>query len=177
MRMACGERRGSAAGRGVRSPAAAVGSPALLVELVVHAVDQGLPARLDHVVRHAHRPPALVLVARLDEHAHHGLGALAVAEHAHLVVVEAHLFDLRVELAECLAKRAVEGVTGPFPCAAVCSIWPSGPSSMMVASAIGGSPSVRFSSITRKPISRKYRTRSPSSAFCMRSSNDASAPS
>src|SRR5438552_3300888 len=115
MRMACGERRGSAAGRGVRSPAAAVGSPALLVELVVHAVDQGLPARLDHVVRHAHRPPALVLVARLDEHAHHGLGALAVAEHAHLVVVEAHLFDLRVELAECLAKRAVEGVDRPVP--------------------------------------------------------------
>src|SRR5437867_3286175 len=115
MRMACGERRGSAAGRGVRSPATPVGSPALLVELVVHAVDQGLPARLDHVVRHAHRPPALVLVARLDEHAHHRLGALAVAEHAHLVVVEAHLLDLGVELAECLAKRAVEGVDGPVP--------------------------------------------------------------
>src|SRR6266566_133223 len=113
--MACGERRGSAAGRGVRSPATPVGSPALLVELVVHAVDQGLPARLDHVVRHAHRPPALVLVARLDEHAHHRLGALAVAEHAHLVVVEAHLLDLGVELAECLAKRAVEGVDGPVP--------------------------------------------------------------
>src|SRR5213594_247149 len=115
MRMACGERRGSAAGRGVRSPATPVGSPALLVELVVHAVDQGLPARLNHVVRHAHRPPALVLVARLDEHAHHRLGALAVAEHAHLVVVEAHLLDLGVELAECLAKRTVEGVDRPVP--------------------------------------------------------------
>src|SRR5437870_33301 len=115
MRMACGERRGSAAGRGVRSPATPVGSPALLVELVVHAVDQGLPARLDHVVRHAHRPPALVLVARLDQHAHHRLGALAVAEHAHLVVVEAHLLDLGVELAECLAKRTVEGVDRPVP--------------------------------------------------------------
>src|SRR5437870_7823114 len=115
MRIACGERRGSAAGRGVRSPAAPVGSPAFLVEFVVHAVDQGLPARLDHVVRHAHRPPALVLVARLDEHAHHRLGALAVAEHAHLVVVEAHLLDLGVELAECLAKRAVEGVDRPVP--------------------------------------------------------------
>src|SRR5438132_7650306 len=115
MRMACGERRGSGAVRGVPGPAAAVASPALLVELVVHAVDQGLPARLDHVVRHAHRPPALVLVARLDEHAHHRLGALAVAEHAHLVVVEAHLLDLGVELAECLAKRAVEGVDGPVP--------------------------------------------------------------
>src|SRR6266446_2403846 len=96
MRMACGERRGSAAGRGVRSPAAPVGSPAFLVELVVHAVDQGLPARL-------------------DEHAHHRLGALAVAEHAHLVFVEAHLLDLGVELAECLAKRAVEGVDRPVP--------------------------------------------------------------
>src|SRR6266571_1441873 len=84
MRMACGERRCSAAGRGVRSPATPMGSPALLVELVVHAVDQGLPARLDHVVRHAHRPPALLL-------------------------------DLGVELAECLAKRAVEGVDGPVP--------------------------------------------------------------
>src|SRR5437660_6104633 len=115
MRMACGERRGSAAGRGVRSPAAAVGSPALLVELVVHAVDQGLPARLDHVVRHAHRPPALVLVARLDEHAHHRLGPLLVAEHAHLVVVEPHVLDLGVELAEGLAQRAVEGVDRPVP--------------------------------------------------------------
>src|SRR5216117_3015871 len=115
MRMACGERRGSAAGHGLRGPAAAVSSPALLVELVVHAVDQGLPARLDHVVRHAHRPPALVLVARLDEHAHHRLGALLVAEHAHLVVVEPDVLDLGVELAEGLAQRAVEGVDRPVP--------------------------------------------------------------
>src|SRR6266403_2048589 len=115
MRMACGERRGSTAGRGVRSAATPVGSPALLVELVVHAVDQGLPARLDHVVRHAHRPPALVLVPRLDEHAHHRLGALLVAEHAHLVVVEPDVLDLGVELAEGLAQRAVEGVDRPVP--------------------------------------------------------------
>src|SRR5213078_968637 len=115
MRMACGERRGSGAVRGVRGPAAAVASPALLVELVVHAVDQGLPARLDHVVRHAHRPPALVLVPRLDEHAHHRLGPLLVAEHAHLVVVEPHVLDLGVELAEGLAQRAVEGVDRPVP--------------------------------------------------------------
>src|SRR5437870_902462 len=113
MRMACGEQPapGSAAVR-VRCPAAALGSPALLVELVVHAVDQGLPARLDHVVRHAHRPPALVLVARLDEDAHRGFGARVVAEHAHLVVVQAHVLDLGVELAERLAECAVEGVYG-----------------------------------------------------------------
>src|SRR5947208_5867004 len=115
MRMACGERRGSGAVRGVPGPAAAVASPALLVELVVHAVDQGLPARLDHVVRHAHRPPALVLVARLDEYAHHRLGPLLVAEHAHLVVVEPDVLDLGVELAEGLAQRAVEGVDRPVP--------------------------------------------------------------
>src|SRR2546426_3425738 len=113
MRMACGEQPapGSAAVR-VRCPAAAVRSPALLVELVVHAVDQGLPARLDHVVRHAHRPPALVLVARLDEDAHRGFGARVVAEHAHLVVVQAHVLDLGVEFAERLAECAVEGVYG-----------------------------------------------------------------
>src|SRR5438046_9518479 len=98
MRMACGERRGSGAVRGVRGPAAAVASPALLVELVVHAVDHGLPARLDPVVRHAPRPPALVLAPRLDEYAHHRLGPLLVAEHAHLVVVEPDVLDLGVEL-------------------------------------------------------------------------------
>src|SRR5437762_12869203 len=115
MRMACGERRGSGAVRGVRGPAAAVTSPALLVELVVHAVDQGLPARLALVVRHAHRPPALVLVARLDAHAPPRLGALLVAEHAPLVAVEPPVLDLRVDLAQGLAQRAADGVDRPVP--------------------------------------------------------------
>jgi hypothetical protein len=47
-----------------------LGGPLLgivLEELVVDGIHQGLPAGLDDVVRNAHRGPALVLVAGLDE--------------------------------------------------------------------------------------------------------------
>src|SRR5262245_40858664 len=69
----------------------------VLVELVLEAVDQRLPARLDHIERHADRPPAIVSVARLDQHAHRLRATLAAGQHAHLVVEEPHLLDARVE--------------------------------------------------------------------------------
>src|SRR5262245_7586953 len=107
MRMA--RPRRSAPVRALAATTAALAS-ALLVELELQAVDQGLPARLDDVRRDTDGAPVLVLVARLDQHPDQASRALGAAEDADLVVVEADLGDLRVELADRLPQRLVEGV-------------------------------------------------------------------
>ena len=85
-------------------------------------------------------------------------GALRAAEHADLVVVQ-------------LARTRSPGRTAPAPCAArsrarspgrcparrCARPLPSGPSSMIVASAMRRLASCRFSSMTRNPIRRKKR--------------------
>src|SRR5436309_10662300 len=115
MRTGCGARAGSAVTGSLGRAATTLRGPTVFVQLVVHAVDQGLPTRLDHVVRHADRSPAIVLIARLDQHAHERRGPLPPAEHTHLVVVEAHLLYLGIELAKCLAKCAVERIHRTVP--------------------------------------------------------------
>src|SRR5215470_11512292 len=72
-------------------------------ELVLDRVHERLPRGLDDVVRHAHRPPRLVAVARGDEHARPRRRAFGLVEDAHLVVEERHLAQVRVELLEGLA--------------------------------------------------------------------------
>src|SRR5215471_11847036 len=98
------------AGDGGAAPGAPALAPALLLvspELVLDRVDEGLPRSLDDVVGDAHRAPRLVPVARGDEHARLGPGALGLVEDAHLVVEEGHLLEVRVEVLEGLAQRVV----------------------------------------------------------------------
>src|SRR4029077_8862688 len=78
-------------------------------QLQADGIHQGLPAGFDHVVGDAHRGPAFAVVAPLDEHADVGGSALAGIEHAHLVIGQTHVGDLRVELREALAEAEVQG--------------------------------------------------------------------
>src|SRR5579862_2967610 len=65
----------------------------VLVELVLEAIHQRLPARLDDVERYANRTPALLAVARFDQHANRRRTPRAAAEHAHLVVEQTNVLD------------------------------------------------------------------------------------
>src|SRR6185503_20717282 len=113
MRMALPGDRASAPG-GLAAATAALAST-VLVELEFHAVDQGLPARLDDVRRHADRPPVLVLVARFYEHADQACRPVGTAEDTDLVVVQPDLGHLGIELLHRLPERLVEGVDGAVP--------------------------------------------------------------
>ena len=62
-------------------------------QLVLDRVDQRLPRRLDDVVGDADRAPGLVAVARGDQHARFGAGALGLVQDADLVVEERHLLQ------------------------------------------------------------------------------------
>src|SRR5439155_7109674 len=68
---------------------------------------------LDDVVRDPDGAPRLLAVARGDEHARLGRGALGLVENAHFVVEEPHRPEVRVELLERLAQRVVERVDRP----------------------------------------------------------------
>src|SRR5882724_12704746 len=81
-------------------------------KLVLDGVHEGLPGSLDDIVGHPYRAPCLVTVARGDEHAGLGRGALALVEDADLVVEEAHLAQVGVEVLEGLAERMVERIDG-----------------------------------------------------------------
>src|SRR5688572_13563042 len=52
-------------------------APRVLIELVVNAVDQSLPTRLDYVVRDANSAPTGFAVARLDQNSHRSCGSLS----------------------------------------------------------------------------------------------------
>src|SRR5438093_3457743 len=81
-------------------------------ELVLDGVHEGLPGGLDDIVGHPHRAPRLVAIAGGDEHAGLGRRALALVENADLVVEEAHLAQVRVEVLEGLAEGMVESIDG-----------------------------------------------------------------
>jgi hypothetical protein len=85
---------------------------AVLVELEDEAVDEGLPARFDHVVRDTYRAPALGPVAGLDQHADEAAGTGFVGEDAHFVVVKLHVGELGVELGQRFPEGEIESVDG-----------------------------------------------------------------
>src|SRR5713101_7293723 len=82
-------------------------------ELVLDGIDERLPGSFDDVVGHPDGAPRLVPVAGRDEHAGLGCRPLRLVEDAHLVVQQAHLAEVRVELLEGLAERVVERVDRP----------------------------------------------------------------
>src|SRR6516162_6762119 len=51
----------------------------IFVELVLNRVNQGLPARIDHIARQAHGAPSTLAVGRFDQHAHPRTGTCAGA--------------------------------------------------------------------------------------------------
>src|SRR5215471_19050059 len=96
-----------------RRRGSAASGPVVLAQLVFDRVHEGLPRGLDDVVGDADRPPRLVAVARRDEHARLGAGALGLVQDSNLVVEERHLGQARVEVGERLSKGVIEGVDGP----------------------------------------------------------------
>src|SRR5215472_35548 len=42
----------------------------IFVELVLDRINQGLPARIDHIAREPHGAPSTLAVGRFDQHAH-----------------------------------------------------------------------------------------------------------
>src|SRR5687767_13407082 len=77
----------------------------ILVKLVIDAVDQRLPTRLDHVVRYADRAPAFLAVARFDQNAHHRAGAFAGGQYADFVVEQLHLLERGIEFGQRAPER------------------------------------------------------------------------
>src|SRR3954452_17775688 len=78
-------------------------------------VDERVPARLDHVLRHADRAPGVDAVGRVEQHARHGAGALLLVEDAHLEVDELDVAQVRVALADRASQGGVERVHGAVP--------------------------------------------------------------
>src|SRR5580692_12799908 len=78
-------------------------------QLVDDRIHQRLERGVDDVGRDSDRGPALAaLVAALDQHPRHRLGA--AVENAHPVVGELEPLDMALILADVLAQRDVEGV-------------------------------------------------------------------
>src|SRR5262245_4163663 len=72
------------------------------VEPILHAVGEGLPGRLDHVLRDADRAPTAVVVRRLDEDADLRRRALLDVDDADFEVGEADVAQLGVEVLQRL---------------------------------------------------------------------------
>ena len=73
-------------------------------------VDQGVPARLDDVLRDADRAPRVDAVAGVEQHAGDRSGALPLVEDPDLVVDELDVPEVRVDVADRRPERAVECV-------------------------------------------------------------------
>ena len=80
------------------------------MELVLDAVDQGLPGGVDDVLRDADRAPEAILVAGLDDDADPGRRTGLGVDHADLVVDQAHVPQGRVEPLQALAQGRVQGI-------------------------------------------------------------------
>src|SRR3954452_19116764 len=83
---------------------------ALLQQTEGHRVLERLPRRIDDVLVDADRVVLVDAVARLDQHARDGAGALLALDDAHLEVDELELGQARVEPADRGAQREVEPV-------------------------------------------------------------------
>src|SRR5436309_1374320 len=59
-------------------------------------VAQGYPARLDNVLRAAHRTPHFLLVSRFDQHANRRRGSVVPVEYADLVVEQVRVVKLGI---------------------------------------------------------------------------------
>src|SRR5205809_5787105 len=81
-------------------------------EFVLDAVRQGLPARFHDVFGDPDRPPFFLVVTRLDQHAHLGGRPLARREHAHFVVQQLDLRELRIKSLKGLSVGMVQRVQG-----------------------------------------------------------------
>ena len=92
------------------SVGAAASEPRIPGKLVLEGVDEGQPARLDHVLGNAHRPPHRRLISGFDHDAHPRGRARAGVDHADLVINQVHFLEARVVPLQGLAQGAVEGV-------------------------------------------------------------------
>src|SRR5512133_1869538 len=81
-------------------------------EFEADGIDQGFPTGFDYVLTDAHGAPTAAMGAPLDQHADVGGGAFVGVEDADLVIGQAHVGDLRIELGEAVAQADVERVEG-----------------------------------------------------------------
>src|SRR5512142_757987 len=83
-------------------------------QFVLDAVHQRLPARLDHVLGHAHGAPFIPAVSRFDQHAHPGGRPLGRRQHSYFVVDQPYVFEPppREIPRQHLAKGLVQSVHG-----------------------------------------------------------------
>ena len=79
-------------------------------ERIHHRLVQGLPARLDDVLRHPDGRPRPLPVGGVDQHPRDGTGALAGVEDADPVVGQVHPGQGRKVRPDGLAQGGVEGV-------------------------------------------------------------------
>src|SRR2546423_12630705 len=80
----------------------------LVEDRVLKRVDEREQRRLDDVARAAHRGPSLGVSAGFDEHARRRCGARVSVQDAHLVIVQAYVFEQRESRAQSFAQGAVE---------------------------------------------------------------------
>src|SRR2546425_9194015 len=90
----------------------------VLIQLVLDAIDQGLPTRFDDVRRHAHCSPPVMLTPGLNQYPHRGSGPRVAPQDPNLIVEQFHLLQLGIELGERFAQGTVERVdwTVPLSC-------------------------------------------------------------
>src|SRR3989442_11679564 len=90
----------------------------VLIQLILDAIDQGLPTRFDDVRRHAHCSPPVMLIPGLNQYPHRGSGPRVAPQDPNLIVEQFHLLQLGIELGERFAQGTVERVdrTVPLSC-------------------------------------------------------------
>src|SRR3954463_3019161 len=127
----------------------------------LQGVHERVPARLDHVLVHADRPPRRFAVGGVEQHAGRGARRLPLVEDADLVVDELDVAQMRQSLADRGPQRAVESndrtAARSGLSRAWAGPWPSAvrtkrcePTHSFTVASVSTRPSARFSAITRQ---------------------------